>query len=101
MRANKSFDYQAVLAFLEFAFKLSTSENSYCTSSRNYKRMVYNDGFKFAQVSVDLVSLDINPVLFDNESSIYATFTEDESDSASEEVKHFYLVSFVLYTWYS
>ena len=46
------------------------------------------------------MSLDINPVLSDNESSIYTTFTEDESDSASEGVKHFYLVSFVLYTWY-
>ena len=40
MRANKSFDYLAVLAFLEFAFKSSTSENSYCTSSRNYKRII-------------------------------------------------------------
>ena len=40
MRANKSFDYEAVLAFLEFAFKSSTSENSYCTSSRNYKQII-------------------------------------------------------------
>ena len=31
-----------------------------------------------------MVSLDINPVLSDNERSIYTTFTEDESGSVSE-----------------
>ena len=40
MRTNKSFDYSAVLAFLEFVFKSSTCENSYCTSSKNYKRII-------------------------------------------------------------
>ena len=40
------------------------------------------------------MSLDINPVLSDNESSIDATFTEDESDSVSEGIRHFYCKSF-------